>query len=150
MLKKLSEIFSGAAAAHDDSAYENEKLKVALAALLVEMARADFDQTEDENAEIAALLAGHFGLSESESLALLQKAEVATDDSVCLHDFTRTLHTNLNPEERLKVIELLWMVALSDDKLDKYEDYLVRKVADLMHVPFSDVIRVRNAVKSDE
>ncbi len=95
------------------------------------MSRADFDQTDAENNEIARLLAEHFSLSEAEALALLDKAQVATDDSVCLHDFTRTLHNNMEPEEKIKVIELLWQVALSDDKLDKYEDYLVRKVADL-------------------
>ena len=147
MLKKLSEIFSGAATAHNDAAYQEEKLQVSLAALLVEIARADFDQSDSENAEITKLLADHFGLSEAESLELLAKAEVATDDAVCLHDFTRTLHTSLEPAERLKVVELLWMVALSDNKLDKYEDYLVKKVADLMHVPTGDVIRIRNQVQ---
>jgi len=147
MLKKLSEIFSGAATAHNDAAYQEEKLQVSLAALLVEIARADFDQTDSEHAEITKLLADHFGLSEAESLELLAKAEVATDDAVCLHDFTRTLHTSLEPAERLKVVELLWMVALSDNKLDKYEDYLVKKVADLMHVPTGDVIRIRNQVQ---
>jgi len=149
MLKKLNELFSGAAQAHDDEAYQQEKFKVSVAALLVEMARADFDQSEAENAEIGRLLAGHFSLSESEALELLKKAEVATDDAVCLHDFTRTVHTGLEPAERLKVIELLWMVALSDNKLDKYEDYLIRKVADLMHVSPGDVVRIRNEVQQN-
>ncbi|MDG1463343.1 MAG: TerB family tellurite resistance protein [Gammaproteobacteria bacterium] len=144
MLKKIRELFT----ADTDIATEpsQDKIKLSLAALLVEMARADFDQTTAENAEIGKLLAEYFSMSQTEALELLSEAEVATDDSVSLYDFTRTLHKALEPEERLKVIELLWRLALSDQDLNKYEDYLVRKVADLMYVPASDVIRLKNVV----
>jgi len=145
MLKKLTELFAGASQ-DEDATYQQEKFQVSLAALLVEMARADFEQSDGESEEIVNLLAAHFSMTEGEALELLRKAEVATDDAVCLHDFTRTVHTTLEPAERLQVIELLWVVALSDSKLDKYEDYLIRKVADLMHVSPGDVVRLRHEV----
>ena len=146
MLKKLKSIFSAADVPEDDGA---SKIRVSLAALLIEMARADFDQTDEENAEISALLAAHFTISTEESLELLNEAQIATDDAVSLHDFVRALHTTLTAKERLKIIELLWRVALADNSLDKYEDHLVKKIADLMYVPVSDVLRIKHAVIGD-
>ena len=143
MLKKLKAIFSAADVPEDDS---ESKIRVSLAALLIEMARADFDQTDKENAQISALLAAHFTISKAEALELLDEAQIATNDAVSLHDFVRALHTTLTARERLKVIELLWQVALADNRLDKYEDHLVKKIADLMYVPASDVLRLKHAV----
>ena len=51
--------------------------------------------------------------------------------------------------ESHRVIEMLWKVALADQRLDKYEDYVVRKVADLLYVAHSDLIRIRNLVRGD-
>jgi uncharacterized tellurite resistance protein B-like protein len=146
MLKKLKAIFSAADVPEDDS---ESKIRVSLAALLIEMARADFDQTDKENAQISALLAAHFTISKAEALELLDEAQIATNDAVSLHDFVRALHTTLTARERLKVIELLWQVALADNRLDKYEDHLVKKIADLMYVPASDVLRLKHAVIGD-
>jgi len=146
MLEKLKTLFSAADVPEDDS---ESKIRVALAALLIEMARADFDQTDDENAEISALLAAHFTISKDEALELLNEAQIATDDAVSLYDFVRALHTTLTAKERLKIIELLWRVALADNSLDKYEDHLVKKIADLLYVPASDVLRIKHSVLGD-
>ena len=66
---------------------------------------------------------------------------------VCLFDFTRALHASLDEAQKLDVIRLLWQVAMADSKLDKYEDYLVKKVADLLYVPHSDVMRIKHEVQ---
>jgi uncharacterized tellurite resistance protein B-like protein len=44
---------------------------------------------------------------------------------------------------------MLWQVALADERLDKHEDYTVRKIADLLYVTHSDLIRIRNRVRGD-
>ena len=144
MLKKLKDLFISADVAHEND--DNKRLQVSLAALLVEIARADFDETAEEDNEITRILVDYFSVSADEAIALLTEAQVATDDSVSLYEFIRTLHASLSAEERLKVIELLWQLALSDKILNKYEDHLVRKIADLMYVPNSDVIRIKNQV----
>ena len=80
---------------------------------------------------------------------LVQAAEQEADYAVSLQSFTRELHENLTIKEKHVVIEMLWRVALADSQLDKYEDYLVRKVADLLYVPHQDLIRIRNRVSDD-
>ena len=148
MLGKLKGMLLGDTAYKDTAVDSDERQELALAALLVEMARADFDESQDEHNRIIDLLSQHFELSSAEALELLKRAREANDKSVCLFDFTRALHESLDDEQKLAVIRLLWQVALADAKLDKYEDYLVRKVADLLYVPHSDVMRMKHEVGS--
>ena len=148
MLGKIKNILLGddsyAASAEDPE----ERRQLALAALLVEMARADFDESGSERAEISRLLASHFELTDGDAGRLLDRAGKAMDDAVSLFDFTRALHESLDYEQKLDVIRLLWQVALTDDHLDKYEDYLLRKVGDLLYISASDIIRLRNEARA--
>jgi len=146
MIGKLKSILLGDKAFGGEAETQDDRQQLALASLLVEMARADFDETHDEHSLIIDLLARHYDLSAAESLELLNKARAANNNAVCLFDFTRSLHNSLDAEQKTDVIRLLWQVANADNKLDKYEDYLVRKVADLLYVPDSDVIRLKHEV----
>ena len=150
MFGKLKDILLGSQAYAESAASPEERQQLALAALLVEMARADFDESADEHHEIKRLLAGHFELSEVEAAELLNKAAGAMDEAVCLFDFTRALHDSLDYEQKLAVVTLLWQVALSDERLDKYEEYLLRKVGDLLYVSPTDIIRIRNQLREQE
>jgi uncharacterized tellurite resistance protein B-like protein len=146
MIGKLKNILMGDKAFSANAENQEDRQQLALASLLVEMARADFDETHDEHSLIIDLLASHYDLSSAEALELLNKARAANDKAVCLFDFTRALHKSLDEEQKQTVIRLLWQVANADDKLDKYEDFLVRKVADLLYVSHSDVIRLKHEV----
>lgn len=144
MLRKLKELFTPAEAAAADPA---RRERLAVAALLVELSRADFDYTAAERALGVHLLARHFGCSDAEAAALLAEAEAAVEDAVSLHEFTTTLHKGLGYDEKQHVIALLWELALGDQGLDKYEDYLVGKIAELLYVSRGDVIRLKVAVE---
>jgi uncharacterized tellurite resistance protein B-like protein len=146
MIGKLKNILMGDKAFSANAENQEDRQQLALASLLVEMARADFDETHDEHSLIIDLLASHYDLSPAEALELLNKARAANDKAVCLFDFTRALHKSLDEEQKQAVIRLLWQVANADDQLDKYEDFLVRKVADLLYVSHSDVIRLKHEV----
>ena len=50
--------------------------------------------------------------------------------------------------EKLRVLEMLWQVALADEHLDRHEDHLIRRVAELLYIPHRDMIRVRNRVRA--
>lgn len=148
MLKKVKNMVLGSNAYVESANNPEERQQLALAALLVEMARADFDDSQDEHDLIVDLLAAHFELSGTEATELLGRAKSSASDAVCLFDFTRALHESLDADQKQDVIRLLWQVANSDDRLDKYEDYLVRKVADLLYVSDSDVVRIKHEVFS--
>lgn len=119
----------------------------ATAVLLVEAIRADHDATPGEREALVALLQERFGLDAADAAALVAEAEQAADKSISLYDFTRVLNDALEAREKLDVVELLWRASLADGHLDKYEDYLVGKVAELLYVPRGDVVRLRNRVR---
>ena len=146
MIRRLKSILLGDAAFAATAENPEDRKKLALAALMVEMARADFDPQQSEHAEIADLLANHFELSPAEAGVLIDRAEAANNKAVSLFDFTRALHECLNGDEKLDVIRMLWQVANADLRLDKYEDYLVHKIADLLYVSHSDVMRLKHEV----
>jgi len=146
MLGKIKSILLGDAEYSANAESQQDREQLALASLLVEMARADFDETQDEHGLIIDLLVRHYELTSAEALELLNKARLTNDKAVCLFDFTRALHDSLDEQQKHDVIRLLWQVAMSDNKLDKYEDYLVRKVADLLYVSHADVVRIKHEV----
>lgn len=119
---------------------------LSLAALLVEMMRADFDDQDAEREAATRMLARSCGLDREQAEALLSRGERAADQSVSLYEHTRTLDTNLTEEEKFEVVEALWEVAFADGELDGQEDYLAHRLADLLHVRHSDLIRIKEQV----
>ncbi|MBL8199966.1 MAG: TerB family tellurite resistance protein [Chromatiales bacterium] len=119
------------------------RVRLAVAALLVELARADHDEQAVEHEAIAGLIARHFQLDSAAADELLAEARSAVDDSVSLREFTAPIHQELSYGEKQRIIGMLWDVALEDRTLDKYEDYLIGKVAELLYVSRGDVIRLR-------
>jgi uncharacterized tellurite resistance protein B-like protein len=149
MIKKLKNILLGDAEFAAEAENDADRQQLALASLLVEMARADFDESQEEHSLIIDLLARHYDLTSAESLELLNRARDATNNAVCLFDFARALHASLDAEQKQEIIRLLWRIALADSRLDKYEDFLVRKVADLLYVPHGDVVRIKHEVAEE-
>ena len=149
MLKKLRDIFNNSLINSDqgDSADRDHALRLATAALLIEVVRADYEEDIKETEAVIWQLQTHFDLTEEETLLLVEEAAQKADHSVSLQEFTRLLHENLSAKEKHSVIEMLWLIALADDHLDKHEDYVVRKVAELLYVTHGDLIRIRNEVK---
>jgi len=131
----------------DDPAARERELRLATAVLLVEVARADFDEDELEVGAVEELLQSHLDMSREEVAQLVAEAQRHADHSASLQAFTRQLHEELGTSEKLRIVEMLWQVALADSTLDKHEDHLIRKVAGLLYVSHSDLIRVRNRVQ---
>ena len=150
MLKALSDFIDKAFrtdVAETTPEARQHALQVATALLLIEVARADYQEDLTEDAVVFALIREFFALSEAETSMLIDEASRQADHAASLQTFTRRLHEQLTAAEKLQVVEMLWRVALADSRLDKHEDYVVRKVAELLYVPHRDLIRVRNRVR---
>jgi uncharacterized tellurite resistance protein B-like protein len=147
MLKALNELFDRAFATQGAEPEDREHaLRVATALLLVEVARADYEDDLAEGAVIVQQLRDFFALEEGEAKLLVEEARGRADHAVSLQSFTRRLVEELTEAEKHRVIEMLWRVALADRRLDKHEDYVVRQVAELLYVSQRDLIRIRNRV----
>ncbi len=142
MWKKLSDFFDGhlQIQAQTSGADRQHTLQLATAALLIEMTRADFEIKAIELEKIMSVMKGHFSLSDDETAELIELAETEADNAVTLHEFTSLLNDSYSYEEKIEVIRLLWEIAYADGEIEKYEDYLVRKVAELLYVKHRDFI----------
>ena len=121
----------------------NAPYQLATAALLVEMVHADADESADELQAVRAALKSAFDLDNDTITTIIKLAQDERDAATCLHEFTRSLNDVLDTDGRTRVVELLWQVAYADGRLDVYEEHLVRKVADLLHVPHSAYIHAK-------
>ncbi len=121
-------------------------LQLATAALLLEMTRADHRPSSAEEAQVMTLLKREFQLSESEANELAALAEDEIGAAVSLHPFTSLINAHFTDAEKIRLIEMLWRVALVDNELHKWEESLVRKVADLIHVYHRDFIQAKHRV----
>lgn len=150
MLKQLRDILNRTLINPDqeDAHSRDHGLRLATATLLIEVVRADYEEDAREIEAVIRQLQIHFDLTEDETVLLIKEAEEKADHSVSLQDFTRVLHERLSEAEKHSVIEMLWRIALADDHLDKHEDHVVRKVAGLLYVTHSNLIRIRNEVKA--
>jgi uncharacterized tellurite resistance protein B-like protein len=149
MLRKLAALFDNAFAERAvDPAAREHALRVATALLLIEVAKADYAADVAEDETMLASLKQFFALDDAAAELLLEEARSASDQAVELQQFTRRLHEQLSIAEKQRVVEMLWQVALADRRLDKQEDHLVRRIAELLYVPHSDLIRIRNRVRT--
>jgi uncharacterized tellurite resistance protein B-like protein len=129
----------------DKTASKQTKLQQACAGLLLEVMRADFDQTEQEKEKIQALLQSTFDLSDPELNALMEYAEQGGKDTTSMYPFTSLINEHYDYDKRVNLIQLMWKVAYADGNLDKYEDSIIRKVAELMYIRHSDFIKAKLA-----
>lgn len=151
MFAQLIDRISGALAAPeaDSSGAERDAaIRKATAVLMIDVARADsvFDPAEFDS--VVDRIAAHFGLSAEEAAELVNSADEEAERLTSLHDFTQLLHANLDEREKSRVIGLLWEVAYADGRLDKYEDSLVLKISDLLHVSRGRVMRLKHDADS--
>ncbi len=139
-LRALLQAASGPATPETD----RDRVPLAMAALLVEAARADHNVKEEELQELGTLLAVRLDLAPEAAADLVQRARRAVEKSVSLYEFTRPLHEAFNYEQKAEFVRMLWHVALADRHLDKYEDYLIGKVSELLYVSRGDVLRLKH------
>jgi len=122
-------------------------LHLATAALLLEVSRADFEIHDKELEAIARILQRQFDFTEAETRELLELARAESEELLSLHPVVRLINENFDAHGRARIMEDLWQVAYADGKLDKHQEYTVRKIADLLYIPHSVFIRTKLKVE---
>jgi len=128
---------------------EARRLRLAVAALLLEMTRADEAVSAQECAALEAGIQDHFGLSADETRELIALADSERHEATDYHQFTSLINAHYGPEQRVQIVEQLWRIAYADETLHHYEEHLVRKLAQLLHVPHSAFIAAKHRSGGD-
>jgi len=133
----------------DSTEFTDHQKQLAVAALLVEIAMADHQFSDIEASKLQQLLTQKFSLTPNEIAELIDLAKTESNHSTSLHQFTQIVNTQCSQDDKFRLIKAMWELAYADGNLDKYEDYMIRKVADLIYVTHSEFIRAKSIVKAN-
>ena len=144
LINQIGSVISTPADTAADVERREAAIRTATAVLMVDVARADYVFEDSEFDSVLRLIERHFDIAPDDAAALVNEADQQVDGLTSLHEFTQLLHNNLDDREKARVIGLLWRIAYADGRLDKYEDSLVLKISDLLHVSRGQVMRLKH------
>mgnify|MGYP000512294108 FL=1 len=151
MLKKIKGYISELGNQHSDAENQEEKEKNiinnACAALLIETALADKVFNTEEIDSMKKTLREVYEIDEKDLDELISESEKKVSESTSLYEYTRLINDLCDYQDKLKLINNLWAIAFADKHLDKYEEFLIRKISDLLYVSHSDFIQQKLSVK---
>lgn len=125
---------------------QHDPLRLATAAVLLDIAYADGTFTPAEDGNVVSFLSQRFALSAEDAQELMEAAEEIRRKTVDHFALTHYIRKNTPLEERIEIVKTMWRLALSDGKLSDYEGYLVRKLADLLGLEHHVMIDAKSAV----
>ncbi|PLY06799.1 MAG: TerB family tellurite resistance protein [Desulfuromonas sp.] len=133
MIGRLVELLSGGPAEAPE--VEQQRIAVATCVLLLELAHADGEFDASEQQLLEELVTTRFELDAEARQELLELAQQKRQASVDLYAFTRVLNDNFTAEEKQALVKELWHLVYSDGQMHHHEEYLVRRISDLLHIP---------------
>jgi uncharacterized tellurite resistance protein B-like protein len=120
------------------------QLRLACAALMIEVLYADYSVAQGELDTLRQVLQHHFGLEKGEAERLIELAEEERAEATDYYQFTSLINEFYTQEQKRELVTRLWQMAYADDSVHKFEEHLVRRLADLLHVPHSAFIQSKH------
>jgi len=149
MLKSIKNFF---ASNFDSQEVEDtpkfQKVELAYAALLVEVINSDYKIDKRESKKLLEILNDKLDSNYEDLHEIIELAKLESDEATSLYEFTRLINDEYNYQEKVELIRNMWNIAFSDEELDKYEEYLIRKISDLIYVSHSDFIQSKLKAKN--
>ncbi|MGQ9798540.1 MAG: tellurite resistance TerB family protein [Ignavibacterium sp.] len=126
-----------------------KKLQVAACALFIELAKADGNFTDEEKTFIINHMKNCFSIDDEYVKELIELAEKRVKESVSIYEFTGEINEHFTQEQKEKLIENLWRLVFTDEKMHAYEDHLMKKVSLTLNIEHKKLIEKKLLVKSE-
>ncbi|MCV6623264.1 MAG: TerB family tellurite resistance protein [Cellvibrionaceae bacterium] len=150
MIEFFKNLFEGAASSDGMCSDSPEDiLHQAAAALLIEIAVSDEHFCEDELKALERILNEKMGIAQPKLDCIIEQAKAEQGDATSIHQFTSLINQNYSPIQKRDLVQYMWQIAYADGNLDKYEEYMIRKIADLVHLSHSDFILSKTRAKQE-
>ena len=121
----------------------------AVTILLIEVMHADHQLDESEKRMILHLLQQQFGMDKSDADELYVAATTKMRHAVSLHRYTSRLNSDFSYEQKQQFMTNLWQVIFADGQIDKYEEHLARRIADLIYLSHKDFIKSKHIAETN-
>ncbi len=148
MLSSIKEFFQDRVQT-DTSEMTEEQRRLACAALLIEVAIIDNEFDGSEMAALKSILSTEFNIPQESVNDLVTMAHNECTQATSMYQFTHLINQQCSFEEKFQLITGMWRIAFADGDLDKYEEYVIRKVADLIHLGHGEFIRAKHAARTE-
>ena len=147
MLESFKRFFADLAGGEkDQSGFEDNDYRVAAAALLIHATTIDGAMSDIEHDRLVGLLQQRFTLDQAAAEELVTEATKAEQQAVDLYRFTSLLDRTLDDAGRQQIVEMLWQIVYADGRVTEFEENLIWRAADLLHVPSEARIALRQRV----
>lgn len=136
MLESIKSFFRSSMKPAPDAGEEGAKkdIRLAACALLLELAHADDEFSDEERRHLESAVRRQFGLDAGDAERLLELAEEARRDAVDLWQFTNLVAESYSVGQKMVLAEIMWGLVYSDGELAGKEDYLMRKICNLLRL----------------
>jgi uncharacterized tellurite resistance protein B-like protein len=118
-------------------------LQMAMSVLLVQVLRADLQIRDEELAAVPGAIQEILGLEHDDAVALMRAAAHAARDSDGMRVAMSRLDRHLNRRQRLQLVEWLWRIAMADAEIASQEEYVIRKVSEMLGLGTADVLEAK-------
>lgn len=133
----------------EDAKADALKTNLASAALMIEVMKSDHELDAREAEKFVEVLQSQLLIDDDGIEELIELAETEAKQATSLYEFTRLINDHYDYEQKVALIENMWKIAFADDKLDKYEDHLIRKISELIYVTHSDFIKSKISARDN-
>ncbi|MFN3889581.1 MAG: TerB family tellurite resistance protein [Beijerinckiaceae bacterium] len=125
--------------------FEENDYRMAATAILVHVADADGAFDERERERLRSIVMERFGLDGGDAGRLIAQAELSEAEAVDLDRFVAVLRRSLDPDGRLKLVEMMWDLVYADGAPLEVEDSIVARIAQMLGVPQADLDLLRRS-----
>ncbi|MFP6583332.1 MAG: TerB family tellurite resistance protein [Candidatus Hydrogenedentota bacterium] len=140
MIQSLKSLLFAETADSPDSVPEVDEFHLATCVILVEIALADDEFTDEERNHIVSTMKSRFNMSEADAHRLIEAATQARVNSKDLWHFTNIINQSCTTDEKQKLIDEVWRVVFADGSMDGHENYLAHQMAKLFNLTHGQLI----------
>ena len=150
MFEKIMELFSSVSSEPEAEAahFDATDPRLSVAALLTHVMVVDGFIDPVERETLTKILKAEYDLEASEMDTLINEAMAADKASVDFYNFTSLIKRQLDRDDLLNIVDMLWQIVLADGVLHEIEDSVVWRVAELLGVETRERIRLRQKVEA--
>jgi uncharacterized tellurite resistance protein B-like protein len=141
MLEKIKSLFFKTSEEKTAEVQVAQTIDKTCASLIIEVALADKVFDESEINLLKNMLLETYSLKLDDANELIANAEKTVNESTSLYGYTREVNDNFDYQSKLDLLDQLWRMAFADGNIDKYEEHVVRKISDLIHISHNDFIQ---------
>ena len=127
----------------------DRQIEIATAALFIEAAYSDENFSAEEKQLISKMISSQFSLSPEETKDIFEIAEEKNQKSVSFYEFTSVLNTELNNEQKYKIIKNIWRLIFADKVITSHEEHYIRTISRNLLLEHSDFISAKLEVKKE-